>query len=203
MSAVEYLDILDASFRYTGTAPRDEAHDKGLIHRVAHIWVVSVLEGVVWVWFQQRAHDKKDFPSLYDIAVGGHVDAGEPVPDAAVREMREEIGLHVQPEELGYLGAYFEESLFPGFTDRELCETYVYQHPSPPFAPGEEVVQLARVPLSELVRTACGTSGELTLTAASGEQIATTPDNWCKHAGEFQELFLPWLAEQGLYCPLK
>ena len=32
MSAVEYLDVLDDSFQIVGKVPRDEAHDKGLLH---------------------------------------------------------------------------------------------------------------------------------------------------------------------------
>lgn len=193
MSAVEYLDVLDDSFRVVGKAPRDEAHSKGLLHRVAHVWVVSVIDGAVWVWFQQRAHDKKDFPLLYDIAVGGHIDAGEPFLKAAVREMWEELGLSVPEQALDYVGACREDILLPGFTDRELCETWFYCNPNPPFAPGEEVERVVRLSLEELIRTECGTACTATAYTQAGDIVQTAPGDWCNHAEEFRKLALPAL----------
>lgn len=198
MSAVEYLDVLDDSFQIVGKVPRDEAHDKGLLHRVAHIWVISVVDGSVWVWFQQRAHNKKDFPLLYDVAVGGHIDAGEPFQKAAVREMWEELGLVVQEEDLEYIGAFREDILLPGFTDRELCETWFYCNPNPPFVPGEEVERVVRISLEELVRTECGTACTAAAYTQHGEAVSIAPKEWCSHARVFRELILPALQKRKI-----
>jgi 8-oxo-dGTP pyrophosphatase MutT (NUDIX family) len=87
----ELLTIYDDEMNETGVAARDEVHAKGLLHQVVHCWVVSRWNGETWLYFQQRSHTKKDFPGLYDLAVGGHIDAGEEPLAAALREMREEI----------------------------------------------------------------------------------------------------------------
>lgn len=91
----ELLDIVDAAGNPTGEQrEKAEIHRLGLPHRDVHVWVTdgqNVLQ-------QQRALDKKIMPGAWDIAVGGHVGAGESYLDAAVRETEEELGLRLPPE---------------------------------------------------------------------------------------------------------
>lgn len=94
MSA-ELLDIVDEHGEPTGER-RDKAdiHRLGLRHRDVHVWITdgeNVLE-------QQRAWDKKIMPGAWDIAVGGHVGAGESYLVAAVRETEEELGVAIPSE---------------------------------------------------------------------------------------------------------
>ena len=83
---MEMLDIYDDAMRPIGKASRAEAHARGLVHQVVHLWVAVRFRGEAALIFQQRAADKQDVPGYYDIAVGGHMDAGE-TPEAAVRMM--------------------------------------------------------------------------------------------------------------------
>ncbi len=91
----ELLDIVDAAGEPTGEQlDKTEIHRLGLPHRDVHVWITdgqNVLE-------QQRAWDKKIMPGEWDIAVGGHVSAGESYLDAAVRETEEELGLRLSAE---------------------------------------------------------------------------------------------------------
>jgi isopentenyldiphosphate isomerase len=86
----ELLDIVDAEGNPTGEQrPKSEIHQQGLPHRDVHVWITDgehMLE-------QQRAWNKKIMPGSWDIAVGGHVGAGESYLEAAIRETEEEIGL--------------------------------------------------------------------------------------------------------------
>ncbi|MCI8501578.1 MAG: NUDIX domain-containing protein [Oscillospiraceae bacterium] len=184
----EYLDILNEQGEKVGTAPRSEAHAKGLLHRVAHCWVVSRRGDGVWVWFQQRARDKADFPCYYDIAVGGHVGAGEKPLEAMVREIREEIGLTVPPKDLLYLGAFRDDILLPGFDDRELAEVFLYLHPAPDFRIGEEVERMIRLPQESLLRKS---EEPVTAYTVSGEPVVIRPEEWCRHDGEIERFLLP------------
>jgi mutator protein MutT len=43
-----------------------------------------------------RRPDRASYPSLWDVP-GGHVDEGESIADALVRELAEELGIHVEP----------------------------------------------------------------------------------------------------------
>lgn len=52
----------------------------------------------------QRRSDKVDrFPGDYDISAGGHVNLGESMAEAAVRECREEIGAKVAVSDLQFV----------------------------------------------------------------------------------------------------
>jgi len=91
----ELLDIVDANGEPTGEQlDKAEIHRRELLHRDVHVWITdgqNILE-------QQRAFDKTIMPGKWDIAVGGHVAAGESYLEAAVRETEEELGLRLPPE---------------------------------------------------------------------------------------------------------
>ncbi|TVQ20519.1 MAG: NUDIX domain-containing protein [Spirochaetaceae bacterium] len=95
----EVFDVVDEYDRVVGRALRSRVHgDPSLIHRVAH---VLVFDSAGRLYLQKRADDKDVQPGKWDTSVGGHVDAGEEYRDAAVREMREELGISgVEPERL-------------------------------------------------------------------------------------------------------
>ncbi|MGI5856643.1 MAG: NUDIX hydrolase [Candidatus Merdivicinus sp.] len=195
---MEMLTELDEELRPLRAVPREIAHRDGLLHAVVHCWVVSRNGGEVRVWFQQRAHTKKDFPDYYDIAVGGHIDVGEDRDAAALREMREEIGLDVQRLQLRYLGYTREEIRLGGFFDREIGHVYLYEDPHPAFRPGEEVSRMIWLPLEELVRKEVEGTGAVTAYDAKGGAFLVRREEWCVHPGEFEMIVLPALrAEDG------
>ena len=91
--AEEMLTVYNDQMEPVGAVSRSQAHAQGLLHLVAHCWVISPREDGVWIWFQKRAKDKADFPGYYDVAVGGHIAHGEAPEEAILREIGEEIGL--------------------------------------------------------------------------------------------------------------
>lgn len=95
MAQHELLDLVDAQGNMTGER-RDKAeiHSKGLWHRDVHVWITDGAQ----LLQQQRAWDKKIMPGAWDIAVGGHVGAGETFLEAAMRETEEELGLRLPAE---------------------------------------------------------------------------------------------------------
>ena len=96
----EQLTYYDDDLEPMGQAPRSQVHAQGLLHLVVHCWIVSPRPDGLWVWFQKRSPDKAEFPNYYDIAVGGHVSAGEAPQEAVLREIREEVGLELEPAAL-------------------------------------------------------------------------------------------------------
>ena len=103
---VEWLDIVDGSNRVIGRAPRDVVHREGHRHRSVHM---LLLDGRGRVFVQRRSLVKDTNPGLWDTSAAGHVDSGEGCPEAARRELHEELGVSVGADELQPVG-----SLSPG-----------------------------------------------------------------------------------------
>lgn len=88
----EWFDVVDASDAVIGRKTRREVHATGLWHRAVHVWVFDATGRI----FLQRRSMKKDLsPGLWDSSCSGHVDSGEDYDTAAIRELGEEIGVHV------------------------------------------------------------------------------------------------------------
>ena len=121
---MEYIDIFDADYNYLGKEEKNEAHRKGLWHQTFHCWIIKDNKLVV----QLRSKDKSTNPNLLDISGAGHLSAGEKVEDG-VRELKEELGLDINPKDLIYVG-YFKwasdrelKTIIP-YHNREFCHTF-------------------------------------------------------------------------------
>ena len=88
----EIFDVVNERDEVIGQAPRREVHARGLWHRAVHVLVFNA-RGEVFL--QKRSMLKDMHPGTWDSSSSGHVDAGEDYDACAVRELREEIGLHV------------------------------------------------------------------------------------------------------------
>ena len=134
---MEYFDVVDENGRPTGeTVSRAEAHEKGILHRTAHVWVIRRTEGSWDVLLQKRSEEKDSFPGLYDTSSAGHIPAGDEPLDSALRELREELGIEALPEQLRCAGSfrirYEEEFHGKPFRDNEVTRVYVYSEPVEP-----------------------------------------------------------------------
>src|SRR5512133_143627 len=97
----EMIDLLRDDGTPLGRAKaKSLVHRDGDLHRTAHLWIVDSARRVL---LQLRAATKVNHPSLWDVSVAGHVDAGETAVDAAIREAREEIGIALRAEELRHV----------------------------------------------------------------------------------------------------
>lgn len=88
----ELLPLVDEDGKVTGCATRGECHGGGKpLHPVVH---VHVFNNRGELFLQKRPEWKDIQPGRWDTAVGGHVDYGESVEQAMMREMREELGIN-------------------------------------------------------------------------------------------------------------
>ena len=85
-------------------AMKQEVVLKGILHATAHVWLWRENKHHKEVLLQRRARTKINWPGLLDKSAGGHVRLGETPLDAAVRKVRDELGLTVAPEELRAVG---------------------------------------------------------------------------------------------------
>lgn len=71
---------------------------------VAVVFVFRVnKEGVLELLWQKRSEGVSRFPGFYDISAGGHINLGETLVQAAVREAREEIGAEILGTDLNFV----------------------------------------------------------------------------------------------------
>lgn len=92
----EVFDIVDEHDRVVGAELRGEIHRRGLLHRAVHIFWLRP-DGLLCL--QRRSFAKDNSPGLLSSSCAGHVDSGEDYVSAAVRELREELGISVAPEQ--------------------------------------------------------------------------------------------------------
>lgn len=93
------IQIVDEQDRPIGQATKQEAWAQGLRHRVIRIMIEND-RGEILV--QHRSPTKDIFPNCWDNSAAGHVDANEDYLTAAIRELKEELGIEgVRLEEVG------------------------------------------------------------------------------------------------------
>lgn len=95
---MEYLEIVDEENNLTGkTEERDIIHAKGLWHREISIWIINENGEVL---LQKRSPKKKQGANKWSTSCAGHIDIGEKPIQAAIRELKEELGINTTENDL-------------------------------------------------------------------------------------------------------
>ncbi|MBI5103233.1 MAG: NUDIX domain-containing protein [Nitrospirae bacterium] len=112
----EILEIVDREGNITGHAERRVLHqDPSLLHRVVHVLLFNNSGGLL---LQRRSMSKDTAPGKWDTSVGGHVNPDEAPYDAAVRELKEELGVS------GCSPDYLYSYIYSDDRESELVNTY-------------------------------------------------------------------------------
>lgn len=89
---MELIEIVDEKGNFTGQImDKEEAHDKNLLHNEVAIFIINDKRQVL---LQKRSANKRFNPNKWALCAG-HVDKGETLEVAALREIKEEIGIDI------------------------------------------------------------------------------------------------------------
>ena len=98
---MEKFDVLNEQGEFTGKiATREECHKKGYWHRAVYAFIIDDKGNVL---LQKRSANKKLWPNMWDVTVGGHVNSGEFGRQTLIREAKEELGIKISDNDIKYL----------------------------------------------------------------------------------------------------
>ena len=120
----EYFDVLDKNGNKTGLVKlRSDVHRDGDWHKAVHIWIINENGDIL---LQRRCATKDSNPNMLDISCAGHLSAGESSILGAIRELKEELDLDVQLDELKYIKTIKRNSKYTStFINNEFDDLYI------------------------------------------------------------------------------
>ncbi len=99
----ELIDVLNEKGAYTGKIEtREICYKEGLWHKAVAVFIVNSKDQVL---LQKRSANKKMWPNMWDITAGGHVIAGEFGFQTIIREVKEELGIDLDKNDMTFIGS--------------------------------------------------------------------------------------------------
>lgn len=99
---MEFVEMFDNKRKALGKVTERYTHVEGEYSQGAHVWITNS-KGELLI--QKRTPTKKLYPNLWSITSGG-TDTGETTLETAFREVKEELGITLKPEELELMMSY-------------------------------------------------------------------------------------------------
>lgn len=94
-SSQEIFDVVDEHDQVVTQRTRGDVHREKLLHRAVHIFVFNSAGDL---YIQRRSPNKDQLPNCWTTSCSGHVDSGEDYEVAAVRELGEELAIHLEQD---------------------------------------------------------------------------------------------------------
>ncbi|WP_227134638.1 NUDIX hydrolase [Halorubellus salinus] len=105
----EMVDLYDAQGNPLNEKKElSQVHRDGDWHRTFHCWIVNPDIHGGSVLLQRRGEWKQNWPGKVDTSAAGHYDVGESLEDGGLRELREELGVEADVEDLIDAGTRIE-----------------------------------------------------------------------------------------------
>ena len=119
----EPIEIYDSEMHLLGITLKSQAHQEGLWHKAGHCWIITE-DGNVWL--QLRGANKSLYPNLLDVSCAGHIQVGESAKAGTLREIEEELGIHLKEHNIEKM--FTHKLIFDTpYHNREFCHTYLHK----------------------------------------------------------------------------
>lgn len=185
--------IYDSLYNVIGVAPYEEVHTQGLLHQVVHFWLAEKKDDQLWFYLQKRAEDDIVYKGAYDILTSGHIDPEETHEEAMVHQIKEQLGISLEKEQLTYIGHIHQQIKKDNYFDNTFVQSYLYvtDHAEKDFAEAGNVV---KVKFEELAAFTGNPEGKITVYDIQGQPIEeTTHDQWWPRDEEFEKVMAPYI----------
>jgi len=118
----ELLFVVDENNKPLEPLPRDEVHSKGIWHRSTNMLVLNGDK----LLCEKRSFKKDTSPGKWQICFGGHLNPGEEYLETASRELQEEAGISLPPEDfkLRMVYKYSKVDKLTGAKDNEFLGVF-------------------------------------------------------------------------------
>lgn len=121
----EFLDIVSENNELTGeSALRSRVHAEGLWHRTVHIYLFRKVNNEVEFLVHLRSPFKDLNPNKWDTRFGGHLKSGTTIEEGVKSELKEEIGIDIDPDIL-IEGMTYKRDKFP---NKEFSKIYYLEY---------------------------------------------------------------------------
>jgi isopentenyl-diphosphate Delta-isomerase len=131
---IEEVILVNEQDEQTGTIEKMEAHRKALLHRAFSIFIFN---GKGEMLLQQRAMGKYHSPGLWTNACCSHPRPGETVEGAAIRRLKEEMGIDTPIRKI--FDFVYRTEFDNGLTEYEFDHVFTGTHTGPPNPDKQEV----------------------------------------------------------------
>jgi len=118
VNSEELLYVVDEFNEKIKPQPRHKVFKKGLWKRTTHVWIFDKKGRVLC---QKRSLKKTVGPGLWESSVAGHIGPEDNYFTGAVREVKEETGIDINPKELKL------HKIYKDFDRREFVGVFYYQ----------------------------------------------------------------------------
>lgn len=138
---------VDENDNVLGSITRGQAHNgSNKIHRSVYVLIINDKNELL---IQKRSAKKDMKPLYWAESVGGHVEFGKTCEDAAVREVKEELGITTDKRNLKEVGRCLFK--LDGQREYSVVYTLTVQNPSVTVDP-DEITKVRWIPVKELAQ---------------------------------------------------
>ena len=118
---MEYLDILDENGNKTGEKDtRENIHKLGLLHSEVAAFIYTDTGEIL---LQKRKSNKATYAGVWSVT-GGHVLTGENNEDAIMREIKEELNINVNKDEINFVTKYRSKKVKDNIINNKFFSIY-------------------------------------------------------------------------------
>ena len=119
----EKFDVLTETGEYANRIEsREDCHKYGFWHKAVAMFMINSKGQVL---LQKRSANKKLWPNMWDITAGGHVLAGEFGFEAIIREIKEELGIDIEKNDILFIGSATSNNIKGDVINNHFNEYYI------------------------------------------------------------------------------